>query len=302
MDKNKKHFGMVLAEVLFALFLCGIILALSICMFKSNDVSKTPHIYSVFKNIPAANKIIINECHNDGSCQNPSLLPDSVQEYCTRLADNFVTSKKVDCTNNNNSITINGTSYRKNFTLTNGVSFFDITKDNWDNSTTPPNNYIDAFIGVGTRPDTQKVLGIDLFPIRIFKNGEIVPGVSGTIRSYDDEEFFSYRAIVNHALDDNNRNSRVKGIIDSRTTTDKTNNIQPVDRFSFRDAICLTNPDLLERYYTGVTCDAAVSQSASCIFTGANASKNPYINDKSAFCTVEPVKPKGSGIFKIFGI
>ena len=42
---------MVLAEVLFALIICGIILALSVLIFKSDDISVTPHIFATIRNI-----------------------------------------------------------------------------------------------------------------------------------------------------------------------------------------------------------------------------------------------------------
>lgn len=307
-----KKSGMILGEVVFALFICGIIMGISIHMFKSNDVSKTPYIYSVLKNLPAVNKAVSEDCYRDGTCTNPNVLPDSITEYCTRLSENFVTSGAVDCNTgiavtgsltgtNGNSISFTGTGgIKQNFRLTNGTSFDNITSNaNWK-TTDGSNEYIDVLIDINGGNAGKNQVGNDIFPIRIYKNGEVIPSNETATNSHTDEEFFSYRVVLNRAVDENNPNSRINDVADARTAAQINDDLPFREKVSFQEAICISNPDLITGYFgTKASCEG-FNLAQYCDFS--DASTNPYKNDKTAYCTVEPVRPRGSGIFKIFGI
>lgn len=279
--KNKKQ-AMILGEVVFALFVCGILLGISINIFKSNDVTVTPKIYSILKNLPDINGVISEDCHDDGTCTAMNTLPDDRANYCERLADMLVTSGNVDCSTNN--------SEDVNFNLASGISFKGLVGNNGNRWT--ENNgrkYIDVQLGIN---------GTD-YPIRIFQYGEVIPGPAFV----NDDEFFSYRAVLNHAsnrrIGENNENADETDKFSRKTDVlSFVDNNRPLEKVSFRRAVCGTNPELIGRYYVAadnVNCQG-IDQLEEC------EAESFEDWDNSAFCTVQPVKPRGSGIFKIFGI
>lgn len=306
--KLKANFknGMILGEVIFAFFLCGILLGISIYMFKSNDVSKTPYIYSVLKNFPTINKTIMEECYADGSCDSYTELPESTAEYCERLAGSVATAGNVNCTVAGNT-TIKFDDLGQNFQLANGVSFYNVNpRDGWNKvrlDATDVNDYIDVYIDVNGSKNGDNVFGEDVFPIRIFRNGAVVPSVNfdKNFDARDDEEFFAYRILLNKALNEDNPNSRVIEVVDARTPDEISDELPFREKVSLKEAICTTNPELFKRYFQGEVCDGYTILPA-CNFDSGDSQKYPHLNDKSAYCTFEPVKPRGSGIFKIFGI
>ncbi|MCD8024944.1 MAG: hypothetical protein LUE64_05370 [Candidatus Gastranaerophilales bacterium] len=300
----KKISAMVLAEVVMAILICAIIVGASVCVFKSNDVTKSPFIFSVLKNLPDANKLVMEDCYNAGGCSSPTSLPDSTLQYCTRIADMVGTSGEVVCTSSGSS-SYKYSSMGMNFKLTNGVAFYNMTASWSTLSSNVSISYIDAYIDINGPKNGDNKLCSDIFPIRIFKNGAVVPSpkktISGTSCSpYTDDEFFTYRVILNRASDSSNQNSRIKEIVDTTSGVTTGSNLPFRERVSFLEALCVSNPDDITNYYTSseATC-SAYSLLDDCDFSD---SSNPYYDDKSAYCTVEPVKPRGTGIFKIFGI
>ena len=306
--KLKANFknGMILGEVIFAFFLCGILLGISIYMFKSNDVSKTPYIYSVLKNLPNINKVIMQECYEEGFCSNYTELPDNVNEYCERLANNLVTTGAVNCSTGGDA-SISAYGKGQNLRLANGSSFYGLSpRDGWDIvrfDGRDINYYLDVYIDINGANNGDNVLGTDIFPIRIFKNGAVVPSVDfyNNFDARDDEEFFAYRILLNKALNEDNPNSRVIEVVDARTPDEISDELPFREKVSLKEAICTTNPELFKRYFQGEVCDGYTILPA-CNFDSGDSQKYPHLNDKSAYCTFEPVKPRGSGIFKIFGI
>ena len=306
--KFKANFknGMILGEVIFAFFLCGILLGISIYMFKSNDVSKTPYIYSVLKNLPNINKVIMQECYEEGFCSNYTELPDNVNEYCERLANNLVTTGAVNCSTGGDA-SISAYGKGQNLRLANGSSFYGLSpRDGWDIvrfDGRDINYYLDVYIDINGANNGDNVLGTDIFPIRIFKNGAVVPSVDfyKNFDARDDEEFFAYRILLNKALNEDNPNSRVIEVVDARTPDEISDELPFREKVSLKEAICTTNPELFKRYFQGEVCDGYTILPA-CNFDSGDSQKYPHLNDKSAYCTFEPVKPRGSGIFKIFGI
>ncbi len=306
--KTRTKKAMVMAEVLLALFLCGILMTIAICMFKSSDIAVTPHIYSVLKNLPRVNKIIMDECFEEGRCSAYNKLPSDLTEYCTKLSEVFVTSGEINCTNGGSTSTklnAGGENSGLNFKLTNGVAFYKITQGNWKTLETggTDRNYIDIYIDVnGARNDENK-LGKDVFRLRIFENGEVIPTDDNDVNSHLDDEFFAYRAILNRALDDTNVNSRVEEVLEQIDNEDRNqkDDMEYRNKFSFQEAICLTNPSHIKHYFGKEAECEDIDLHTLCDFRQSN-DNNPYRNDKSAYCRIEPVKPKGAGIFKIFGI
>lgn len=306
--KLKANFknGMILGEVIFAFFLCGILLGISIYMFKSNDVSKTPYIYSVLKNLPNVNKVIMQECYEEGFCSNYTELPDNVNEYCERLANNLVTAGAVNCSTGGDA-SISAYGKGQNLRLANGSSFYGLSpRDGWDIvrfDGRDINYYLDVYIDINGANNGDNVLGTDIFPIRIFKNGAVVPSVDfyNNFDAREDEEFFAYRILLNKALNEDNPNSRVIEVVDARTPDEISDELPFREKVSLKEAICTTNPELFKRYFQGEVCDGYTILPA-CNFDSGDSQKYPHLNDKSAYCTFEPVKPRGSGIFKIFGI
>lgn len=298
--KNKKP-AMVLGEVVFALMICGIIMGLSVHMFKTKDVTKTPYLISVIKNLPEANYVVMNDCYNEGTCKSKNSLPDKTQEYCARLADIFVTSGTPNCKAGYTG---------QNFRLTNGISFFNMSptagaNGGWTVQANPldhPRAHIDAKIdidgtNIGANADRD-----DVFSIRVFKNGEVVPGID----YYDDEELFAYRVILNRAYAtgaSSVASSRIIEAVDIRTLDEIKKDIPYSEKISFKHAICLAHGnDALQRYYGNSVSCGDYTQLAACDFSSSNDVNAHYFNDKSAFCTIEPIKPSGTGIFKIFGM
>ena len=306
--KFKANFknGMILGEVIFAFFLCGILLGISIYMFKSNDVSKTLYIYSVLKNLPNVNKVIMQECYEEGFCSNYTELPDNVNEYCERLANNLVTTGAVNCSTGGDA-SISAYGKGQNLRLANGSSFYGLSpRDGWDIvrfDGRDINYYLDVYIDINGANNGDNVLGTDIFPIRIFKNGAVVPSVDfyNNFDARDDEEFFAYRILLNKALNEDNPNSRVIEVVDARTPDEISDELPFREKVSLKEAICTTNPELFKRYFQGEVCDGYTILPA-CNLDSGDSQKYPHLNDKSAYCTFEPVKPRGSGIFKIFGI
>ncbi len=303
---NKKN-GMILGEVIFALFLCGILLGISIHMFRSNDVSKTPFIYQVLKNLPVANKAVMQDCYNSGICTNQNELPDSVIKYCTLLTENVLVTGETNCTTDGSDtvkIAVGSSSYGLNFRFINGTAFYNMTpKGDWE-TLDSGSEYIDAFIDINGPNSGENTLGSDIFPIRIFKNGEVIPSiVKDKFDATDDEEFFSYRAVVDKASDDKNVNIRTRTALDARDDNQINNNLPFREKISFIEAMCITNPNSISRYFdsTDTDCNGYTILDA-CDFDDGDSTTYPHLSDPTAFCTVEPVRPRATGIFKIFGI
>ena len=301
MKEFNKRNGMILGEVIFALFVCGILLGISIYMFKSNDVSKTPFIYAVMKNLPEVNKVIMEDCFGDGTCDNNTELPDDLAEYCQRLSDNIATAGAVNCSDEitaNYNTFANYANWIQNFRFTNGVTFYNINQENgWQ--TVNDNQYIDVFMDINGANNGDNTLGTDVFPLRIFKNGDVVPYEEDGYDARDDEEFFSYRIVLNKASDDNTSDIRINEVIGANNGTGTFR-----EKVSYTEAVCFTNPELFEEYFdeTGICSDTDILY--ACDFDNANSKSGdyPHLTDTSAYCTVEFVKPKASGIFKLFGI
>lgn len=307
--KYKFKNGMILGEVIFAFFLCGILLAISIYMFKSNDVSKTPYIYSVLKNLPNINKVIMQECYEEGFCSNYTELPDNVNEYCERLANNLVTTGAVNCSTGGDA-SISAYGKGQNLRLANGSSFYGLSpRDGWDIvrfNGRDINYYLDVYIDINGANNGDNVLGTDIFPIRIFKNGAVVPSVDfyNNFDAREDDEFFAYRVVLNKAQDENNKNTRVIQVLDARNQQEINDELPFREKVSYKEAICVSNPSLYPRYFQGEDCNNYTILGA-CNFDKPSAEdilNYPHLSDKSAYCSIEPVKPRGSGIFKIFGI
>ena len=288
--------AMVLAEVLFALIICGIILALSVLIFKSDDISVTPHIFATIRNISQANDMILETCREEGLCQNAGSLPDNTVTYCRLLADNFMTAGDIDCEDGINNITPGngGQTTRMNFVMSNGVAIGGFDGDGWSDDNDGTLAHIDIIMFINT-PSHPMALGEDIFPLRIYQNGEVIPSFGGnnvahnydgnaTNKYYEDSYFFAYNGILNRAADPNNLQANAR----------ETALIPNVYKVSFKEAICMINPDGITRYFANENCQG-IERIDECIPDNNNA-------DRSAFCTIEPVKPTGTGIFKIFGI
>ena len=306
MKKFNKKNGMILGEVIFALFICGILLGISIYMFKSNDVSKTPFIYAVMKNLPEVNKVIAEDCFEDGTCGSNMELPDDLAEYCQRLSDNFATSGAVNCsdeiTDAKNTFTYYS-SWIQNFRFTNGVAFYNINqKSGWQtvNNNQYNNQYIDIFMDINGANNGDNTLGTDIFPLRIFKNGDVVPYEEDDYDARDDEEFFGYRIVLNKASDDNTSDIRTNEVMDANNGTGTFR-----EKVSYTEAVCLVNPELFEEYFDETNICSNIAVLDACNFddyTASNLTDYPHLADKSAYCTVEFVKPRAGGIFKLFGV
>ncbi len=297
--KNYKK-GMILAEVLFTIVLCGILIGISIFLFKSKDVTKTPYIFSVLKKLPEVNSLIADECFSKGNCDTEGVLPDDLFQYCMMLSDSFISSGEINCTPSgspNSVITIGSETYGMNFKLSNGVAFYGLNPEQWDDSLS--NNFIDVFIDIDGAKKGENALQEDIFPLRIFKNGEVVPSYTDDFKAYEDEEFFAYRIILNRAANPDNPISRRKEIVDAKTSLKNLSladfdKISFKEKVSFKEGICASNPQSIEKYFADENCNE-YQRLDICAPEGTN-------DDPSAFCELEPVKPRGSGIFKIFGI
>ena len=288
--------AMVVAEVLFALIVCGIILTLSVQLFKSRDISVTPHLYATIRNISQANDMIIRACENNGVCENAGSLPGDVHTYCQYLSDYFMTSGKVYCTDNDTTsetFSANNISANKNFTMSNGVSVAGLVDDDWSDDDDGTISHIDIYVKVENPRKNYVAFGENFFPLRIFINGDVIPSIGGgnaavdregaaTNNFYEDAYFFAYNGIINEAFDPNNLQNNVR----------KTSSIPGVQKVSFREALCMTNPDGISRYFANENCTGII-RAQDC---------TPNNADRSAFCTIEPVKPTGTGLFKVFGL
>ena len=347
--KNKS--GMVVAEVLVALIVCGIILTISIHMFKSNDLSRKPFVYSVIKNLPMVNTVIENDCYQEGTCSEKRQLPSSLEEYCIRLTNNLTTTGDIDClpsSSTQEDYRTNGDiKYYYNFRMSNGVAFYGLTKINngstdqdnvWQQIGSYSNEYIDILVDLNgpyggnsagdedtialTNGKTSRgTFGNDVIPIRIFKNGDVIPGlisgdsVTTAEQYYNNTDFFGYNVVLNEYDNDNtNNNGSLKtNSIDLRTQNEINANEPPKFTVSFREAVCRAynnqnnNSDgkadeMLTRYYgerNDYWCDLDSSQygeyGQSSVCANAETHQNQH-------CTVEIAKPKSSAFARLFGL
>ena len=325
--KNKN--GMVVAEVLVAFIVCGIILTISIQMFKSNDLSKKPFIYSVMKNLPMVNTVIADDCYREGTCSEKRQLPLNRKEYCLRLANNLTVTGNINCElhgtdNPEDYRTLNGVKYYYNFRMTNGVAFYgltntdDGTSDTWQSiaknlSSDYANQYIDIFVDLNSKYGNN-VFGDDVIPIRIFKNGDIIPGlitgddVTTREQYYNNADIFGYNVVLNEFDADNG--SLKTNSIDLRTEDEINANDPPKFTVSFREAVCRAynnvndNNDgkadeLLTRYYgykDDYWCELDGSDYAQAgVCQTAEGNQNQH-------CTIEIAKPKSSAFARLFGL
>lgn len=309
--------GMILGEVIFAFFLCGILLAISIYMFKSTDVTKTPYIYSILKNMPVAIRGAIDDCYDQGICETKTELPNDLFLACQVIADSLVTAGDVYCTQDGNPYSefrLNDefdTKKGMNFQLANGIAFYGIVQPyGWYSvkvDQEDANYYVDAYVDINGPQNGKNIYGDDVFLFRIYRNGFVAPSYDLEHREYDattDEEFFAYRVLLNKASSENNKEQRIVQVLDTRTPQQIEDGLPFREKVSFKEAVCFANDNNFKRYFQGESCDDIDTLSA-CNFENPTAheiAEYPHLEDKSAYCTFEPIKPRGSGIFKIFGI
>lgn len=289
--KNKKS-GMTLAEVILALLICCVIITIAGVSFSSKDFKRTPYLMSILKNIPEANTIVMHDCYEEGTCNSQNQLPDSTIEYCTRLADVFLTTGNADCITTDADAT--------NFKMTNGVSYFNFNiegNQNWHkNNIEHPKNYIDIVADInGDRGENINL--IDRFAFRIFKNGEIVPNVMDDVKLYEREDLFAYKVFINKAevTPEGQVNSKIRVVepVDTRTDDEIEAEVSYNQKISFKRAVCMAHgAELLQRYYgNGESCNGEGYQLLpECNF---NSKSNIAVQagDNTAFCFVQPTKP-----------
>lgn len=311
--------GMILGEVIFAFFLCGILLAISIYMFKSTDITKTPYIYSILKNMPVAIRAAIDDCYDDGLCETKTELPQNMVTACQVIADSLVTVGEVHCSEKGNDKyqykTENGfETYGMNFQLANGIAFYGFVQPHgWfsvrdlDQSDDDANYYVDVYVDINGPKNGKNKYGDDIFLFRFFRNGMVSPSYDIELRNYDatvDEEYFPYRILLNKAENENNREQRVIEVLDARTNQQIQDDLPFLEKVSFKEAVCKTNTKAFQRYFQGEDCNG-IDILPACDFDSPSAhdiATYPHLGDNTAYCTFEPVKPRGSGVFKIFGI
>lgn len=305
----KKINAMVLAEFIVAIFICGVLMTLSVHMFRANDMTKVPYIYSFLNQIPEANTYAVKECNFSGGCKDKGALPDNRETYCALLTEALGTSGDVDCKdgikethkdlNGENELNL-----YKNFTLINGVSVYNLS---YQGAQWQGNNpkYIDAFIGIKVRkskPSTSDEtarkgngsIGENIFPVRIFKNGEIIPSYYEDLETFNDDELFAYKVVLNKTKD----NGELREDITLSFSPDGSNSTdvkEKVSRTTFKDAVCRAGGINELRHYfpdiTDISCDSTVV---------LNECANNQ--DKTAYCYVQYIKPQATGIFKFFNI
>ena len=292
--KNKK-FAMVIAELILALIICGIIFVISIQVFRSTDVTKTPYIYSFMKNLPAANEVIMDDCYLEGRCQSKNQLPENPYEYCAKLAYYFNTSGAVLCSNNRYSLDVIKNEKHYNFKLPNGISVYGLSdNDKWQSKdSSASNKYIDILIDINGEHGKNENRE-DIFPVRIFRNGDVVPGIYKDQTDdflYENPNFFGYRVLLNQ----NQNNSTTTTVADIRTSDEIGNGAKfKNDPISFKEALCKAYgadmaEDMLERYYgRSINCD--------------DNDTAQHCLDEGNYCTVEAVKPKSSGLVRMLGL
>lgn len=320
MKKFKK--AMTLAEVLLAFGVCGVVFLVSINMFQSMDVKRLPYVYSTMNNLREVNSYIMTDCFNEGTCSIQNVLPNSLQEYCTRLNEKYNTSGDVICTigtDSQNLISSDTSKYQRtngndtynyNLKLTSGVEIFGILDNaNWKeitygtNNHTSPNKYIDIIIDTNGKNEPNKFLD-DVYPIRIFSNGDVVPGVlkassnGATLNGFDYADIYEYTVRKKVTQND----STTISIADMRTAAEKSRNAaMEKNGVNFREALCRAYGNtkattILQRYYN----DALVSTDwCSAIATNAQAADCAQDN---TICEVKQTRPKTNGFVKFIGL
>lgn len=322
--KNYKK-AMVLAEVMLAFSVCAVIFVLLVLSFKPVDIQIKPYTYFITHDLVEANQILINKCKESGHCQEESVLPESPATYCQFLTENFSNVSFSDCTNERFSNAYPGSFQRtdfvvlntgnnsprvelkKNIQFANGIAIYGLTSVDdehpleWRQGAENFAPYINAFIDTkGNNNDFTR--GVEVFPIRIFRNGEIIPGFDFA----RDRNAFSYNVVLNRESDTGgsiNKNSRIKQAIDGG-----------VD-ISFRDAVCYTDRNLLEKYYfaengnfgEGVN-GFACPENHPVIRNGAGENNGSPIDiecrpngTNSTFCEIIPHKFLVTGLMRISG-
>ncbi len=307
--------AMVLAEIMIALFICTILMGVSVYMFKATEVKISPYVYSVLDALPKANRMVINQCYQEGTCSVQNLLPDNMGEYCTRLSEQLGTVGDVYCSTSgdaNSSITLNRVTYGRNLILTNGVSLYNLNPSSgWNASDYAP--YIDIIMQIGT----STKLGEGLFVLRVLKYGEVIPGRSITsdgitYSALDDELFFPYRIMLNKAYDNQSSYIRTRVVVDAKEVLNSyedeggnsasyydSSELPFRDKMSFREAICATDDKLFSLYYAGQEECGSIKMLEVCSARSGNGAAS---EDLSAYCYAAPYKPRGAGIFKVLGL
>lgn len=327
MKKMKK--AMVLSEVLLALIVCGVILVISIHMFKSTDVTRTPYIYSTMQNLNQANEIIMQECADKGTCQEGSL-PEDLSTYCLSLSEKYNTVGEVLCRNRDQNIITQSAENTAQFRRTNGANDYDyniklpsgigiygiLENGNWKtieyqnavSNKEAANKYIDIVLDTNAQGRPNHFLD-DVYPIRIFSNGDVVPGVldsdNGGIshRGFDSSEVFGYRVIKKRT----ENNSTTTTVADIRTQAEKTADAPyRAETLTFREANCRAYDNnkantILKKYYNDV--DGVKNLANWCSgFETDGVSQAADCTQENVICEVEQTRPKASGFIKFMGL
>jgi len=327
MKKMKQ--AMVLSEVLLALIICGVILVISIHMFKSVDVTRTPYIYSTMQNLSEANSVIMLECANKGTCTE-GFLPEDLSTYCLLLSEKYNTVGEILCRNSDQDVitqndentekfrrTNGNTDYDYNIKLPSGIGIYGILENgNWKtieyqnavSNKEAANKYIDIVLDTNAQGKPNHFLD-DVYPIRIFSNGDIVPGVldstGGGIshKGFDSSEVFGYRVIKKRT----ENNSTTITVADIRTSTEKTADAPfRTEALSFREANCRAYGSakattILKKYYNDVDGVENLANWCSGFETGG-VSQAADCTQENVICEVEQTRPKASGFIKFMGI
>ena len=327
----KRKNAMILAEVLAALIICGILFLVSVYMFKGIDISRKPYVYSTIDQLMNANELIIDECFQEGACQKRGLLPARASDYCSRLADIFNTTGNVFCSTDDLSPdTLTGFAmadqdnvYHFNLRLLNGVSIYGLTKRsvsatqgqtgeqedvNWTRVAGWNENnmeYIDILIDVNGKKG-ENTMREDVFPLRIFRNGNIVPGYYGSANNIENRAFedrdgaFEY-GINRHEVAEGNYQDDTKAALGYKTEANQPIETAELTQLSFQQAVCRaydtnTANSMLENYYGSGNFTRCENNEQLEICQSDNNTAQDI-----RYCTVRQIKPATGGLFRIFG-
>lgn len=318
--------GMTIAEVLLAFAVCAVIFVLSIHMFTSTDVKRRPYVYSTMNNLREVNSYIMEDCYEEGTCNIQNELPQSLTEYCIRLNDKYNASGDVICdtsTESQNLISSNTSLYQRingndtynyNLKLTSGVAIFGILDNaEWqeikykigNDEHTSPNKYIDIIIDTNGKNEPNVFLD-DIYPIRIFANGDVVPGVlkassnGTTLNGFDYSDIYDYT--IRKKVTENN--SITMFAADIRTEAEKTAKVDIKDHdLNFREAMCRAYGNqiatkMLQRYYN----DALEINDDWCKAFSATNSQAADCARNNTLCEVRQTRPKTTGFIKFIGL
>lgn len=194
---NKFKNGWTMAELVVAMMVLAVLMLLSLQIIKPKQMRVIPFAYAAVKNLSEGARFVIKDI-DDGTKKLPDGYSDipvaNSNKSCVALAEAFSLTGSYNCVKDSSTYPAigKGTTGSPNFQTANLITYSGLEKDFSEgvrgNATssnqcgTASVDMKDIMVDINGDEGENKV-GIDQFPLKLLKTGEVIPGTCSDIES-----------------------------------------------------------------------------------------------------------------------